>query len=901
MTTERSNTGDSPGYARRFDELGRDDLALVGGKGANLGELVRAGLPVPPGFVVTTAAYRELIDSATIRDAIDELDRTNPSAPSELAAATERLRSLVRERTFPESVTASVTDALDGDDDTTYAVRSSATAEDLPTASFAGQHETYLGVSHSDVLDRVRDCMASLFTDRAVAYRGRNDISNADVEMAVVVQEAVDAEAAGVLFTADTDTGKRGVASVEATYGLGETVVTGEVSADTVRLDKKTGEILGYTVGEKATERRLTASGTETAETSEERRQKRVLSDGQLRTLVEIGNRIESLFSEPQDIEWALVKGEFVVLQARPITSLLSLPEPLPTDGRLHVYLSMGHAQAMTDPMPPLALDIWETVYGGMLNDYTDDDRAWITRTEGRVYMDITPFLGFGVTRDGIVETISAISESAAEGTVRLLDERRDEFGGEFTLASLPTAFRKVVSGLPLVARMMPGMVREGVVPFFRGATGTDEYVAEFNAWAQTQEATILDARGPKELVENAFAGFPAEFVFEITPKSMRIIVGPVAGGLLERLVPGADSALVDAAARGAEKEVGTRMTLALGDLADTAREIPAVEQALLDERSFEEICEVDGSDPFVAEFETFLEEFGHRAAGEFDPSRPRWRDDPSTPLGIVRANLVGEADGAHRERLQERKRQAQEAIDELYANAGRGLFGPLRWRLVDRLIRTYRSHIHLRDEPKHAMAHLFAAWHEALQRAGGHLVSEGVLTAADDVWFLRREELLALLADPDIEVPDIDARRRAHERHKRTDVPPLITSEGEIPRTERKDLGENTLVGTGVSAGVVEGTARIVHDPASATLEPGDILVCPSSDPAWTPLFATASGLVTEVGGRLTHGALVAREYGLPAVLSVTGATERIADGQRIRVDGTQGTVEILDDFAAT
>lgn len=897
MTTEPSITENSTGYTRRFDELGRDDLALAGGKGANLGELVRAGLPVPPGSVVTTAAYRELTDSSTIREAIDELDRTNPSDVSELTAATERLQSLVRDRTFPESVTDSVTDALDGDDDTTYAVRSSATAEDLPTASFAGQHETYLGVSESDVLDRVRDCMASLFTDRAVAYRSRNSISNKDVEMAVVVQEMVDAEAAGVLFTANPDTGKRGVASIEATYGLGDTVVSGEVSADNARVDKKTGEILDYTIGEKATELRLTDSGTETEETSEERRQKRALSDAQLRTLVEIGNRIESLFGEPQDIEWALVNGEFVVLQSRPITSLLSLPEPLPNDGRLHVYLSMGHAQAMTDPMPPLALDVWETVYGGMLNDYTDGDWAWITRTEGRAYMDITPFLRFGIARDGIVETISVISESAAEGTVRLLDERSDEFGGEFTLASLPTALRKVISALPLVARMIPGLVQEGVIPFFRGATGTEEYVAEFNAWAKTQEANVLDAQGPKELVENAFTGFPAEFIFEMTPKSMRVIVGPVAGGLLERLVPGADSALVDAAARGAEEEVGTRMTLALGDLADMAREIPAVERALLDERPFDEIYEVDGSEPFVTGFEEFLEEFGHRAAGEFDPSRPRWRDDPSTPLGIVRGNLIGDEKGVHRERLQERKRQAQEAIDELQANAGRGLFGPIRRPLVNHLVRTYRSHIHLRDEPKHAAAHLFAAWHEALQRAGEHLVSEGVLTKADDVWFLRREELLALVDDLDIDIPDIDARRRAHERHKRTDVPTLITSEGEIPRVEREDLGENTLVGTGVSTGVVEGTARIIHDPGNATLQSGDILVCPSSDPAWTPLFATASGLVTEVGGRLTHGALVAREYGLPAVVSVTGATERITDGQRIRVNGTQGTVEILDD----
>ncbi|AZQ16114.1 PEP/pyruvate-binding domain-containing protein [Halorubrum sp. PV6] len=889
MTTEIPTT-----YTKRFGELGRDDLALAGGKGANLGELVGAGLPVPPGFVVTTEAYRSLIDTSELRDAIAELealDETDTEAPT---ATAEQIRSLVREQEFSEEIERSIADVLTAD--SSYAVRSSATAEDLPSASFAGQHDTSLGVSTNDVLDAVRDCMASLFTDRAVAYRARNGISHSAVEMAVVVQEMADADAAGVLFTADPDSGKRGVASVEATYGLGETVVSGEVSADNARIDKATGEILDYDIGEKATERRLTDDGTETEETTEERRREQVLSDAQLRTLVDLGTRIEKLFGEPQDIEWALADGEFVILQSRPITSLVSLPEPRPDDDRLHVYLSMGHAQAMTDPMPPLALDIWETVYGGMLNDYTGGDRAWITRTEGRIYMDITPFLGFGVARDGIVESISVISESAAEGTVRLLDERREEFGGEFSVSSLPTVLRKLAGALPLVVGMTPGMVREGVLPFFRGAAGTEEYVAEFNAWAKTQEAQVLDAEGPNELVENAFAGFPAEFLFEMTPKSVRVIVGPVAGGLLERVVPGVDAALVDAAARGAEQEVGTRMTLALGDLADLARETPAVEQAILDEQPYEKIREIEGSGPFVEGFEAFLDDFGHRAAGEFDPSRPRWRDDPATPIGIIRGNLIREQKGAHRERLHERKRQAQDTIDELQANARRGLFGPVRRPLASHLIRTYRSHIHLRDEPKHAAAHLFAAWHEALQRAGEHLVAEGVLTETDDVWFLRRDELLALIDDPSGDLPDIDVRRRDHERHKRVDVPPLITSEGEIPRAEREDVGANTLVGTGVSSGIIEGTARIVHDPANANLQSGDILVCPSSDPAWTPLFATAGGIVTEVGGRLTHGALVAREYGLPAVVSVTNATELIADGQRIRVDGDTGTVNLLN-----
>ncbi|EMA66933.1 pyruvate phosphate dikinase PEP/pyruvate-binding protein [Halorubrum aidingense JCM 13560] len=878
-------------YVRRFDSLGAADLGVAGGKGANLGVLVDAGVPVPSGFVVTTAAYRSIADDAEISAAIERLGSHDPRDSGALTTTAAEIRALIRERPIGDPIERAIAEALDVGADTTYAVRSSATAEDLPTASFAGQHDTHLGVTADAVTDGVRDCMASLFTDRAVAYRARNGIAHTDVEMAVVVQRMVDADAAGVLFTADPETGKRTVATVDATYGLGDAVVAGEVSADHARIARETGAVIEYDVGDKATERRLTRAGTTSVDTRTDRRETRVLTDAQLRTLVDIGERIEALFGEPQDIEWALVDGAFVILQSRPITSLVSLPVPRPDDDRLHVYLSLGHGQAMTDPMPPLALDLWEAVYGDVMNGFTGRDRAWITRTEGRAYMDITPFLGFRRTREGIVKTIAAVNRSAAEGTERLLAERREEFGIDVSLATLPALLRTVASVLPILARLF----WQGIAPFVRGAAGIDEFVTELNEWASAQAADILATDDPAELVETVFAGFSTEFVSDLSPKSMRVVIGPLAGTVLERVVSGADAATVEAAARGNEAEVGTRMTLALGDIADVARETPAVERAILDGQPYEEVRAVDGSEAFVQAFDAFIDEFGHRAVGEFDPSRPRWRDDPSAPLGIVRGNLAGEDRGAHRSRLRERKREAQAAIDELQASADRGLLGPVRGPLVNHLLRTYRSHIHLRDEPKHAIAHLFAAWHEAIQRAGEHLVREDVLDDPDDVWFLRRSELRSLVDDPDGEVPDIAARKRDHERHGRIDIPPLITSEGEIPRVERVDVDEHTLVGTGVSAGVVEGVARIVDDPATTTLRSGEILVCPSSDPAWTPLFATAGGLVTEVGGSLTHGALVAREYGLPAVVSVAGATEAITDGQRIRVNGDTGTVELL------
>ena len=252
-----------------------------------------------------------------------------------------------------------------------------------------------------------------------------------------------------------------------------------------------------------------------------------------------------------------------------------------------------------------------------------------------------------------------------------------------------------------------------------KGAGGAAEFREWFQEWGRGLKTVVLDADDPRELVANAFVGFLGDAFIEMESKAMCVVIGPVIGRALERLVPGADADLVASTARGVESDIGTHMTLALGDLADTAREIPAIEAAIRDERPYEEICSIEGSETFVAEFEDFLAEFGYRAASEFDPNRPRWRDAPGEVLGIVRGNLIADRKGTHRERFRERKREAEAAIDKLRTNARSGPFGSAQGRLVDRLLLTYWSYIHLRDEPKYEAAHLFAAWHEALQRAG--------------------------------------------------------------------------------------------------------------------------------------------------------------------------------------
>ncbi|WP_435156770.1 PEP/pyruvate-binding domain-containing protein [Haladaptatus sp. DFWS20] len=912
------------GAVRWFPQAGADDITVAGGKGANLAVMARAGLPVPRGFVATTAVYRNLADSSQIRETIGKLDAIDSDDTDALAPLAAQLRSLIESREFGASIEAAVADAVSSFESAgSFAVRSSATAEDLPSASFAGQHETFLGVASEDILDRVRDCMASLFTDRAVAYRARNGIAHADAEMAVVVQPMVDAAAAGVLFTADPVTGNRHVSSVDASFGLGESIVAGEVTPDHALVDERTDEVLEYTVGTKTVavelhrgstgnggtravepEKTRTAEkdGTRRVELPPDRRESRVLTDDQLRTLVGLGERAESLLGAPQDIEWALADGQFVLLQSRPITSLFPCPSPAPVDDRLHVYVSMGHMQAMPEAMPPLVRDVWRTYTGNALSTAGLDVSLGNPTVEagGRVYIDVTLFLRDTDTQSWLIERIAAVNKPISAGLEDIVSRQPDEFESRgVTIGALPgyvvTAWRLarlIGPAVPRIGRNVLGaLAGRGTIP--------DE------SWASISELFLGGVTAGPTTEARARAVFEAidigRILREVYPRISPLFLAFALDGWLKRKFPDHPED-VNAIGRGFERDVVTRINLGLGDLANVAREHPPVATAIRDGASLAALKDVEGGGRFLKALETFLDEFGHRGTGEIDLSRPRWREDPSMLLAVVRANLADEASGDHRERIRRLEDEAELAAARLEGRADHGLLGPLRRRYVRWLIRTYRDTIYLREYPKQEAARAFTAWRTALLDAGEALVAAGHLDQQGDVWYLHRDELFDALDGAHVDV-DIAARRREHARHIEFDAPPVLTSEGEAIRshTEREMVPEGALVGTGVSSGVVEGVARVIRDPSTATVESGEILVAPSTDPGWTPLFLNAAGLVSEVGGAVSHGALVAREYGLPAVVSVPEATKRIRTGQRIRIDGISGTIEVLDGQPAT
>ncbi|ATB33473.1 phosphoenolpyruvate synthase [Melittangium boletus] len=895
-----------------FERISAADLPRVGGKGANLGEMARAGLPVPPGFCVTTAAFDAFLaghgDTGSLFAALEALDGRDVEAARQVAEST---RAALGRAPLPPAVADAVLATWkEMGPEVSWAVRSSATAEDLPDASFAGQQDTYLNIRGADaLLDAVRRCWVSLFTDRAVLYRANHGFGHRGVKLSVVVQRMVLPEVSGILFTADPITGRRGTVSIDAGFGLGEALVSGLINADLYKVDKETGALLDVQVGDKALAiRPRPEGGTWEEHLPESMRRARALDDAAVRELVSLGTRIEKHYGKPQDIEWCIEAGRLYVVQTRPITSLYPLPEPAPEDEGLHVYASFGHIQMMTDPMPPLSLQVWRLLipFGRPprgTGDLPVESRS-ATLAGSRMFLDVTPMLRHPVLGRVLRGVLGHVYEDMARGMDTLTHRPAFQRGARGGWATTVNASRFLI---PVMARFLtrlfitePSVLRPRVEAFSDSLL--DRMRARIAA-APPGAARLREARG---VCSDLFG-----HILVLPPN---IIVGVIAHRLLgdfsRRGWLGGTQEDLSALERGLPGNVTTEMDLAVGDLADRVRPYPALAK-LLRERPFTEALDaardVEGGPAFIEAWRAFLERYGMRGPGEIDVSRPRYEDEPApiiaAILGGVGPASAGRAAGEHRAHHGALAARAEAAGERLVAASRRGLTGAMRARVARRLVRLARMGSGLREHPKFLLVRILELVRGTALEAGELLVQRGALAAVDDVFLFRFEELIAALeATPTPDLRPLAATRRDMLRRDARRAPPFVmASDGEIPSLAvRADLPPGALSGTAASAGVVEGLARVVLDPAREVLHAGEILVAPHTDPGWTPLFVHASGLVTEVGGLMTHGSVVAREYGIPAVVSVAGATQRIRTGQRIRVDGTRGFVEFLDGEAS-
>ncbi|HEX4610606.1 MAG TPA: PEP/pyruvate-binding domain-containing protein [Urbifossiella sp.] len=806
------------------------DAARVGGKGHSLGRTAAAGLPVPPGFVVTTAAYRRLQPAGI---------RSDPAFVEQFAA---HLRSL---------------------GDGPVAVRSSATGEDGAEASFAGQQETILGVRGLEaVLDAVERCWASLHTERAKAYRARQGVADAGLAMAVVVQELVPAEVAGVLFTRDPldPTGRRMLA--EASWGLGETVVSGRVTPDRFHLDRESGAVLDRQLGAKDV--RVTAAGEEPVPDAD--RLRFCLDDAALAQLADLGRRVEAFYREPRDIEWAVSGGQVYLLQARPITVASAADRETAlrevvlelrarTDPRGTVWVRYNLSEVLPAPTP-MTWAVVQRLLGA--------DGGF-----GAMNRDL------GAAPDPTLGSLSAFDLVAGRPMANL--SRMPRMQGahppfEYPFAAFKADPRKALDPKPvpnpLAGGLVSGLLRLPVTIWrmmrlmARTRSEAATFAARFTAdivppfVAAVREALARDwAAVPAADLEAAVHDWTERTLVGFARHSLKptVFADLCWGTLVELLKPG----LGEDRARAAvgELSLGARPPED-ADLAGAVRQLAA---GALDRAAF-------------------LTRFGHRGTNEMELSQPRWAEVSDQLKALFRG---GEA-------ARPQPRGETDSWDRIAAEAK--LTGAAKAQAAE-WFNQLRTYLGLREAAKHYLLMGYAVIRRALVELDRrHRLNGGV-------FFLRPDEL------KDLRTPGADVAARIAERRKRRqvelalEVPPVVFSDDldAIGRPLPPPDGSDQLTGVALSAGTVEGPALVLTEPTAPPVEGGYVLVCPSTDPAWVPLFAHAAALVMETGGVLSHGAIVAREFGLPAVAGLPGITRRLRTGQRLRVDGGRGTVAVL------
>jgi phosphoenolpyruvate synthase/pyruvate phosphate dikinase len=861
-------------YVLDLREIDQTQVEVAGGKGAHLGELSRIeGIRVPAGFCVTTDAFRRIMEDApSIDDRLDRLSRLTPDDRVAIRTLSEEIRRTLEGIVMPDDLAAAITRALTRlGEQAAYAIRSSATAEDSPAASFAGQQDTYLSVvGPTAILQHVSRCWASLFSERAVTYRLRNGFDHQKVHMAVVVQQMVFPQVAGILFTADPITSNRKVASVEASFGLGEALVSGLVNADVYKV--RDGDVVARTVATKQLAILASpAGGTQEVPVEPERQEQPALTDAQVVRLVQVGRQIEEHFGHPQDIEWCLVDDDFQIVQSRPITTLF--PIPAAGDADNHVYVSVGHQQMMTDPMKPLGLSVWQLT--AMRPMYV---------AGGRLFVDVTRDLASPATRAGLLKLFERSDPLIGDALQTILDR------GDF-IPSLPDdgpVGRPAGGAPPAPIDTDPAIVA--------GLIGrSQESIAALTRDIRTKS-------GP-ELLDFILADIPEMKRILSDPQSHPVIMAAMEATwwLNEQLQTWlGERNAADTLTQSVLGNVTSEMGLALLDVADVIRPHPDVVAFLHDVEDdgfLDELPKLAGGREARDAIRAFLDRYGMRCVGEIDITRPRWSERPGTLVPVILGNVSNFEPGAGERRFEQGRQEAWRKEQELLERLRALPDGERKAEQTKRMIDRVRTFIGYREYPKYGMVSRYFVYKQALLDEAERLVQAGVLGDREDIFFLTFQELHDVTRTNRVDEALVRRRKDEFRSYAALTPPRVLTSDGEMiaGSYRRDDLPSGALVGLPVSAGTVEGRARVILDMAEADLEPGDILVTAHTDPSWSPLFVAITGLVTEVGGLMTHGAVIAREYGLTAVVGVQHATRLIPNRQRIRVNGTDGYVEIL------
>ena len=877
-------------YTISFTQLTQTSISKAGGKGANLGEMINAGFPVPAGFVLTTAAYDAFVEAHNLQEEIVALAQAvSAEEPQSSQAASEAIRPLFLNNTFPQQIAKDLVSAWQQLGATAVAVRSSATAEDLPNASFAGQQDTFLNIrGEAALLDTVKQCWASLWTARAIAYRQRQGIDPASVSLAVVVQVLVAAEASGILFTADPTTGERDHVLINAGWGLGEAIVAGLVMPDTAVVDKTNWQIVSHEVNKKTTMTVRTETGTAETAVPVEQQNEQVLGEETAVALAKLGAQIETHYGTPVDIEWVVTDGKIQILQARPITSLPPAPlknvtwePPAPNT----IWMRRQIVEHMPEPLSPLFEDLYlrqgiDKSIGTLIETMAEMGGAELN------WEEMLPH-GFAGTINGYAYTTGSFNMS-----------------GENLKAIL-----KIYANISKFFKL-PGFNWEGVaLPTYQASIA---YWGSLNL-AQATDEELLRGIGELATADSAYWWGSALNL------GLSRILDPVFGWLLRSpfiryalpeprpvaasFLRGFDSKALDAQA---DME-------ALADLIRNSAEMREIVVNADAKLMIKALSGHPGVEPLLEGIQQFLDTYGHQIYN-LDFVDPTQSEDPTPILLSLKALVKNPPDQDVRQR-QAKMAEGREAL----VVTTRQALNPFSRKLFDLLWGWTKQYAPYRENVMFFMGAAWPTLRILARELGQRLNDSGSIAQPTDIYYLNSADITAAIearatgqSIPNY-APLVQERRTLREARKLLTPLPTVPERGEMKfgpftlsmfnPTPHDAVNEGPILeGYAVSTGRVVAPASVIRSAAEFDqMQPGTILVCTTTTPAWTPLFSQAVGLVTDVGGALAHGSIVAREYDIPAVMGTGIATERIQSGMMLAIDGDKGTVTLLDEVDET
>ncbi|MDF1500966.1 MAG: PEP/pyruvate-binding domain-containing protein [Anaerolineales bacterium] len=868
------------------------------GKAANLARLWKAGFIIPPGFILSTHAYQAFVQSNELDGTIGaHIHGLESDSPEQLQAVSGSIRPAFSQAALPSEIERNLRAAYAGFSQVAVAVRSSATTEDLPDLSFAGQQDTFLNViGESALFESVINCWSSLWTARAVGYRQRNDIPHEGAAVAVIVQEMVQSEISGVLFTANPLTGLRSETVIDAAFGLGEALVSGRTDPDHFIFDTMRQEVTGRALGAKSVSTRSRPGGG-VMTVDEEAAGHATLDDTQIERLASLGDQVQALLESPQDIEWAIAGRKIYLLQSRPITSLYPLPE-LSYDP-LTAWISFGSVQGLLGPMTPLGRQALRMVIGGaaqLFGERIEPEQLRALPSAGeRLWIRVSDVLRNPLGYRLFDRAARFVEASAVEILQPLTRDPRMRAGDGRLRAKTILGIARFI--LPALLRSVHSLLRpERARARFDVLVERSLANLEPPAEGEADERLARTLEWMRQTLHHTFVFLLPRFIPLFAPgMASLVLLGKIAGGREQTAL---------AITRGLPGNVTTEMDLAFWQVSEAIHADSASRQAFatLSPNALAELCPQEAL-PAVAQEElaSFLSRYGMRGTGEIDLGRQRWREDPAALMQSLQNYLRVPPEAAPDVVFAHDQRAAQEALATLVADLRRQRAGWVKAHLARWSARRIRALIGARKSPKFYAIRTLGLVRQALLASAERFVTQDTLGSADDLFFLSMQDLESLSQG---EIRDwktlVRQRRQTYAREaRRRQVPRVLLNDG---RAFHAGLGAGAdtgqaLCGSPVSPGTVEGRVRVVFDPHKARLNPGEILVCPGTDPAWTPLFLADSGLITEVGGMMTHGSVVAREYGIPAVVGVHQATSRLQNGQRIRLDGSTGTITLLNE----